>query len=836
MALAVPLAAAAALVTLFSSSYLLDQTSWKAREVSIEWSDPSQPSLNEYHGAAVHRETHGGSAHEPEPLSHSPVPSGGASPPLATPPALARFSARDFEGNFLVARREAVPQQASYRRQLLKSLLGMALLLDRTLILPAVLCNCRDVNLTVCDGPVAPPFDCPLLEALDARAWATSTRVRFRPPRFLLAEQPADFRRSHVRLLLPDGMDDGELKYALRSYGTTRLLEIQKAHASFCGWDTRMPGNTERMASFEEYADALLRTSDGAAKVSLHQCTHYRGGTGEVLQFTNIGQADERHLVTASRDRLPERVRNLPNGTHLMVTFATGSVATMALNWVATVRKAGVQDILLGALDQKMMDACAPHQVPCVLIEGGAVTKALAERKVGNVRSDPALYPKMSVLKVGFYRELLSFGFNVWACDADAIIINDPRPMMTMSPWTAADVAIATDCIDLPGDTRYPLLHCDFNTGLVFLRSNPTMLDFTDRWRETIANAKETRIRDQAAFNMMTHLRPMKQHKVNGVWLERIFEATDGGDGSIRLGVLPTAKYLNGHTFFVQHVHTLPNAPRAYTVHMTYQFAEGSKFAYGKRQRLRQAGLWLVDSDDYFNGRYVAVSEEGATLPVKPMGIDVDSRDAVKYHLAEAAHRLKVMRALLAIGKATARDVILPRMLCYCDFMWKEMKNCRVGGAETMRLPFDCPMDHVFDTPLFFENSLGVGVREPSFLQNARVPPNVSGSIAKIDLPKAQTDKQLLRALAPHSSAGVLEIRDAVDVFCGFEDAQTNEAFLRETQRLLTYRRTPFCMIEGSDNAPMFSNCCSPRKPGDKFFPCIHGFDGPSPLPQCGSS
>ena len=24
-------------------------------------------------------------------------------------------------------------------------------------------------------------------------------------------------------------------------------------------------------------------------------------------------------------------------------------------------------------------------------------------------------------------------------------------------------------------------------------------------------------------------------------------------------------------------------------------------------------------------------------------------------------------------------------MLCYCDFMWKEMRNCRVGGAETMR-------------------------------------------------------------------------------------------------------------------------------------------------------
>ena len=34
-------------------------------------------------------------------------------------------------------------------------------------------------------------------------------------------------------------------------------------------------------------------------------------------------------------------------------------------------------------------------------------------------------------------------------------------------------------------------------------------------------------------------------------------------------------------------------------------------------------------------------------------------------------------------------------------------------------------------------------------------------------------------------------------------------------------------MMEGSDNAPLFSQCCSPRKPGDKFFPCVHGFNGP---------
>ena len=89
-------------------------------------------------------------------------------------------------------------------------------------------------------------------------------------------------------------------------------------------------------------------------------------------------------------------------------------------------------------------------------------------------------------------------GFNVFACDADAIFMNDPRPLMKQTPWTHAEVAIATDCIDLPGDAARPLLHCDFNTGLVFMRgASEAVLSFVEAWREKVANAKEARIRDQ---------------------------------------------------------------------------------------------------------------------------------------------------------------------------------------------------------------------------------------------------------------------------------------------------------------------------------------------------
>ncbi len=339
-----------------------------------------------------------------------------------------------------------------------------------------------------------------------------------------------------------------------------------------------MPGNQQRQSDFDAAAAHLLGgPPPSRSHEHMHTCTHYRGGTGEVLQFTNVGGACERHVVTASRDKLPAQVRDLPRGTDLFVTFATGSVATMATNWILATRKAGLENVLLGALDEQMMEACAQHAVPCVLIEGGEITKALAKRKVGNVRSDPRLYPSMSVLKVGFYRELLTFGFNVWACDADAIFINDPRPLIEQAGFATADVAVATDCIDIPSDTRYALLHCDFNTGLVYLRARPEVIDFAERWRETVANAKEARIRDQAAFNMLTKARPLKPLEVDGKRVPRVFKAANG-DGHIKVAVLPLAQFLNGHTYFVQHAHTLPGAPPPISVHMTYQFAEGYAF------------------------------------------------------------------------------------------------------------------------------------------------------------------------------------------------------------------------------------------------------------------
>ena len=157
------------------------------------------------------------------------------------------------------------------------------------------------------------------------------------------------------------------------------------------------------------------------------------------------------------------------------------------------------------------MAVCEPRACRASSYAGGDLGGAHVQGPVlQNLRSRPSLYPKMSVLKVGFYRELLKFGYNVWACDADAVLVGDPRPLMREPEWRDAHVAAATDCIDIPLDNRLPAaaLRPQHGPGLHALVAGRHRL--CARWRETIASAKELRIRDQAAFNMLLKARPLQ--------------------------------------------------------------------------------------------------------------------------------------------------------------------------------------------------------------------------------------------------------------------------------------------------------------------------------------
>ena len=36
-------------------------------------------------------------------------------------------------------------------------------------------------------------------------------------------------------------------------------------------------------------------------------------------------------------------------------------------------------------------------------------------------------------------------------------------------------------------------------------------------------------------------------------------------------------------------------------------------------------------------------------------------------------------------------------MTCFCDRYWWLIHACRMPGAESMPLPIECPLDHIYD-------------------------------------------------------------------------------------------------------------------------------------------
>ena len=217
--------------------------------------------------------------------------------------------------------------------RLLKSMLGLGRLLRRTVVLPATLCTCvfgaaaaKLLQVSECASGVAAtprdiPFGCPLRpevrSALALEHWVQGSSLPRTPlhlelplaPVSLLAASalPRDLARSHVRVLLPDGMSDSETRYALRSYGDTRILELERTAEAYCGWDPRHDQSGEG-AQFEE----LVRPLFAASTPTLHICEHFHGGAGEVQRFTNLGTLGDTHAVSAPFERCPRACVTCP--------------------------------------------------------------------------------------------------------------------------------------------------------------------------------------------------------------------------------------------------------------------------------------------------------------------------------------------------------------------------------------------------------------------------------------------------------------------------------------------------------------------------------------------
>ena len=100
--------------------------------------------------------------------------------------------------------------------------------------------------------------------------------------------------------------------------------------------------------------------------------------------------------------------------------------------------------------------------------------------------------------------------------------------------------------------------------------------------------------------------------------VDRAFQTFFMWQGRMKIGLLPLNVFLNGVSFFTFRIHErLPpaNPPlRPVVVHATFQYADESSYAYGKRERFREFGLWKIDPQSYYEGHYIEISDWNSTL------------------------------------------------------------------------------------------------------------------------------------------------------------------------------------------------------------------------------
>mmetsp|Transcript_3850 Transcript_3850/g.12697 ORF Transcript_3850/g.12697 Transcript_3850/m.12697 type:complete len:435 (-) Transcript_3850:139-1443(-) len=222
-----------------------------------------------------------------------------------------------------------------------------------------------------------------------------------------------------------------------------------------------------------------------------------------------------------------------------------------------------------------------------------------------------------------------------------------------------------------------------------------------------------------------------KEHTPGSRWLFDV--CIPGVARVLTLGTMPIAMVANGHSFFTQQLQ-LQSGRWPLAVHATYQFGDAVDCAFGKRERLREWGLWRVPDDPFlfspsavgtagnpassastaadaeaalgFVGgteRFLVLHDDEPLPPAAPWVGQADPHSRGRQHVAWVNGLFQRLATGISLARALQRTVVLPPLYCYCEKHWARLFQCTVGltALSSQSLPFRCPMDHLLPLPLW---------------------------------------------------------------------------------------------------------------------------------------
>ncbi|KAL1518775.1 hypothetical protein AB1Y20_003059 [Prymnesium parvum] len=547
-------------------------------------------------------------------------------------------------------------------------------------------------------------------------------------------------------------------------------------------------GRPTQTATYTSMADAAQTPSNvsrepiGQTAEALRQML--RGGATSAASLTARGRAAAANASAAGNpDRLtPELIRSRCDQHNIiLVTFVNSKRADYGYTWAAHVRRLGLSNYLVGAMDGEALRKLKARAIPTFDMNSGLTT---ADYGWGTKN-----FRQLGLRKTELIITLLRAGADPILTDADALVTRDPSPFIArLRP--EAQILVTSDHLMSTTRAEVDVLEVPeravasaWNIGYFYLHHSvlPALL----QWQEECK--AHPNLWDQNLFKDVLKIGGLRfsDKERPAIKQKRLFL---GYNGTIAIGILPINTFCSGHTFFVQRMPQRLGV-QPYSVHTTFQYSG----AVGKTHRLREGMLW-EDGPEYFAPQrglvtYTPRVDRRLLRPAGQMGI------AAHFEVMNA--QLRELRAAFLLAARLDRLLVLPPLVCGLDRFWAP-HNGTIPGSDTT-LPIEpCPIDHLLDLEhIERQTPLTSLLREWSYFANPCLPASERGPYAPLPPPAALGENDLapLRRLA---SQRVLNLSYIPDLFATLPDAEKEAAM----QQMRTWTSIWCCSIPPKKNGP----------------------------------
>ncbi|KAH0886846.1 hypothetical protein HID58_062942 [Brassica napus] len=487
----------------------------------------------------------------------------------------------------------------------------------------------------------------------------------------------------------------------------------------------------------------------------------------------------------------------------IIVTFGNYAFMDFILTWVKHLTDLDLSNILVGAMDTKLLEALYWKGVP--VFDMGSHMSTV------DVGWGSPTFHKMGREKVILIDSVLPFGYELLMCDTDVVWLKNPLPYLARYP--------DADLVTVHSSFSWTLkVSGAYNIGIFHWRPTESAKKLAKEWKDILI--ADDKVWDQNGFNEI--VRRQLGPSVDGD--SGLFYAYDG---NLKVGILPASIFCSGHTYFVQAMYQQLRL-EPYALHTTFQYA-GTE---GKRHRLRE-GMVFFDPPEYYDAPGGFISFK----PSIPKSMLLDGNHTIESHFTLANHQMKQIRSALAIASLLNRTLVMPPIWCRLDRLWFGHPGTLEGSMT--RQPFICPLDHVFEVNIMLkempeeEFGPGIGIREYSFLDNPSLPKqvkeswldvqlcqgceasNITSSSGALKFPKRSNEDTFKAIFSTFNDVKVIKFSSVEDAFTGFSDKGREERFRRRVMRYVGI----WCCEENKTPGHIYYDMYWDEKPGWKPVP-----------------